>query len=425
MSNQDLQHSQNLAIEIDPQTWANIVEDRYLGPKIIGGALAAGALLSGAIALTDVQPAYAAEIQPAPVVKTVPVKPGGSAWSTMAENTTMTPAEIADAVPAFNTLNGPVINPNQQVQLPEAIDHTHTIRTGEVVWNLIEQQYGRVNPEMVAAVAAANNLPNFDEYYGGQRIVLPRSLANHVQAPSVAPATLTPNQLPIVPKTEMPAVTPDTAIWKAKPGPQVLTIIDVVSKIEGVPPAKVAAWIRDANTGIDLAKLTEDQPLKIPGMTQQKWDELWNNVNKLALFSQWVQAAAKNAEIPVSPNVIIPSNVVKLQKNYVRMPDAPNGEYRFTNPNPDVHSGSEALIQTSYTAGIKWKELHPESPLVFEDFNAAEGHASHDKGIDVDVVTADNSAATIHGSQARNIELAKMFFDTGQVEGIFFNDPMV
>lgn len=415
--------------------------ERSIGPRhlIAGGTLAA--LASGALMAAGAEPADAYQTPEAAVVT---VESGDSPWSLLDENTPLTPEQIQAALPGFYDANhlavGETIHPGQQVVIPEAIVvhekviPSYQLRYGDVLWNVVKEHYKRVTPELVQAVAQASGLADMNHYYAGDTIIFPW-IPETPQAPTPAseqeqPAKTVPDkqtapQQPEASKNtpnKPPVVNQETATWKAKKGPEILSMINILSQVHEVPPATAAGWLRRANPEVDLTKLKPGTKLKLPGISKDTWRDFGRYVQHMDNVEKLVQASQKEA---AAPGLQHPVTSEVLQQNYFRMPEAPNGEYVFANSNPEVRAGSKALIDTCYTVALRWNELHPESKLRFGDFNASEGHASHEKGVDVDITTIDQQAANIHGNREKSIELAKMLADTGVVEVIFYNDPAV
>ena len=110
---------------------------------------------------------------------------------------------------------------------------------------------------------------------------------------------------------------------------------------------------------------------------------------------------------------------------YYKMPDPQNKEYEFNlGAPPSQRCGSKELVGLIYTLAVQWKQKYNDSLLQVWDLNAT-GHASHTRGIDVDLSTTNDSGANVAGSDERSIQLGKWAVDTGIVELIFYNDTAV
>lgn len=125
--------------------------------------------------------------------------------------------------------------------------------------------------------------------------------------------------------------------------------------------------------------------------------------------------------------VELPPNLgPEVGNGYYLMPEAPNGEYVFSNPSAEAnHYGSKELIGAIYTVAKKWHEKYPNSRLRIGDLNARGGHLSHTTGVDVDITTEDKSAAQVGGNAEMSKELGRMFADTGIIKLIYYNDKAV
>ncbi len=122
-----------------------------------------------------------------------------------------------------------------------------------------------------------------------------------------------------------------------------------------------------------------------------------------------------------------PPNLGPAQSNgYYQMPEpATPGLYTFNGGTPpSQRCGSKELVSVIYTVAEAWKQKYPESPIMVGDLNAS-GHASHKKGVDVDIYTSDRSAADTGGDAERSKVLGRMFADTGVIKMIFYNDVSV
>ncbi len=132
-------------------------------------------------------------------------------------------------------------------------------------------------------------------------------------------------------------------------------------------------------------------------------------------------------------SILDPSNIgVANANSYYMMPTAPNGEYIFGGWNRcDSHKlGSKTLVGVIYTVAKRWNEKYPNSKLEISDLSGVkkpqncptcEGHSSHGNGVDVDIRTTGSPlAGYINGPIEANIDLGKMFIDTGVIKIIIF-----
>jgi|GEM_PF-1929154 len=121
-----------------------------------------------------------------------------------------------------------------------------------------------------------------------------------------------------------------------------------------------------------------------------------------------------------------PSNLGEANsEGYYQMPSAPNGEYALnTNGGSprDSQCGSKTLVDVTYTILKKYNEEYSDT-LGVGDLNAP-GHASHDRGVDVDIYAAPYNANTMT-SDERAIQLGKWAHDTGAVEIIGYENQAV
>src|SRR3990167_8389925 len=86
--------------------------------------------------------------------------------------------------------------------------------------------------------------------------------------------------------------------------------------------------------------------------------------------------------------------------------------------------GKKELVGVIYTVSQAWMKKYPDSRLRVGDLNAS-GHNSHRWGVAVDITISNQSAANTGGSRERNIELGKMFANTGLLKNIWFCDNTV
>lgn len=136
-----------------------------------------------------------------------------------------------------------------------------------------------------------------------------------------------------------------------------------------------------------------------------------------------------------------------LSFGYYRMPNAPNGEYDFYNPNispyntqptpakngvgPDEKCGRLELTNLIYKTAQQWQAQYGKdgSRINVGDLNAA-GHISHSNGVDVDIRTSNLSAANAPNARKytylreRSIWLAQRLIDNG-AKLILYNDSAI
>lgn len=114
-------------------------------------------------------------------------------------------------------------------------------------------------------------------------------------------------------------------------------------------------------------------------------------------------------------------------KGLYTMPEPqPPGTYVFSVPGSADHDGARELVGVIYTVAKRWHQTYPDSSVRVGDLNAATGHVSHKKGVDVDITVSDGSAAnTSSHTREKSINLGKWFIDTGIIKLILFNDTEV
>jgi hypothetical protein len=89
--------------------------------------------------------------------------------------------------------------------------------------------------------------------------------------------------------------------------------------------------------------------------------------------------------------------------------------------------GSKELVETIYQVGKKWEAKHPDINFTVGDLdNASTVHVSHRAGIDVDI-SGCPLMISCGGAykQELAIELAKMFYEAGNIDVIGYTDPGV
>lgn len=112
---------------------------------------------------------------------------------------------------------------------------------------------------------------------------------------------------------------------------------------------------------------------------------------------------------------------------YIHTKSMPGGESTSDSPASQRY-GKKVLIQVFYTAAVKYHDKYPNSKLVAGDLNAPQEHASHDKGVDIDIYSSDRTAARVSStevSRQRSIYLAKALLDTRKIQFIFYNDTSI
>jgi len=116
----------------------------------------------------------------------------------------------------------------------------------------------------------------------------------------------------------------------------------------------------------------------------------------------------------------------EIANGYYKMPEPTQGEYEFYAGTPNnERCGSSTLINTIYTVAKRWYAKYPNSKIQVGDLNASAGHVSHMTGVDVDIYTADKSAANTGGDAEKSKELGRMFADTNVIKLIFYNGTAV
>ena len=136
-----------------------------------------------------------------------------------------------------------------------------------------------------------------------------------------------------------------------------------------------------------------------------------------------------------------------LAGGYYRMPNAPNGEYSFYNPNIapyntqptpakngvgyDEKCGRLELVNLTYKISQEWQAKYGKdgSRINVGDLNAP-GHISHKNGVDVDIRTSNLSAANAPNARKytylrdRSVWLAQRLIDNG-ARLILYNDSAI
>lgn len=147
-----------------------------------------------------------------------------------------------------------------------------------------------------------------------------------------------------------------------------------------------------------------------------------NSCGELGFGSSGSSVASANSA-PITGLTSHPSLGGPTQNGYYLLPDAPNGEYQWNGGTPpESRYGSKALVDMIYTVAVRWYQKYPQNKLIIGDLNARAGHASHKKGIDVDITTVGGVAANTSGDPEKSKELGHMFADTGIIDKIFYND---
>jgi hypothetical protein len=129
---------------------------------------------------------------------------------------------------------------------------------------------------------------------------------------------------------------------------------------------------------------------------------------------------------PVPGLVTAPGTDKVNSKGYVRMPNAPAGEYVFWGGTPPKERcGRPELVNMVYTIAVEWGKRHPEEKLHIGDINTS-GHLSHRTGVDIDIYTArstsnPNAPGSFVSNEAKAVELGKMFADKKLVKEIYYN----
>ncbi len=305
---------------------------------LVGGAIAAAVGAGGVLA--QAEPAHAA-MEPTAIETEVPhtitvtVQPGDSPYGLIDRYTDMTAQQIVDDLPRFYDLNQrTMLHPGEAALVPTspqplvphlanpttveaetatpALEGSQTLKYGDVLWLVVKNHYGFVTPELVQHVAAASGFPDMNHYYANQTVVFPKidRLASQ-PAPAVTPrptpaTTQSPVTAPTATSTTttqptaspeptqaapMPAVSKETAVWKAQDGKAVLGVIAVIAAQKDVPPATVASWMRQANPQLNLAQLKDGQSVIIPGTAKQEFSEIGDNL------SHFAKVAKKNPQI--------------------------------------------------------------------------------------------------------------------------------
>jgi hypothetical protein len=153
-----------------------------------------------------------------------------------------------------------------------------------------------------------------------------------------------------------------------------------------------------------------------------KYPELIKIVNKPV--RQAIIEVENNISNVATTGIIYPPNMGGTNsQGYFTMPVATAGEYVFGGWNRcESHKrGSRELIGSIYTVAKRWKEKYPNSRFTIGDLNAGPPHASHKNGVDVDIMVYGSPPATqITAPVDANIDLGKMFIDTGVVKLIIF-----
>jgi hypothetical protein len=110
--------------------------------------------------------------------------------------------------------------------------------------------------------------------------------------------------------------------------------------------------------------------------------------------------------------------------NYTRyqLPDSPNyNKYAATAD----QWGRKELVSTIYSVAKRWNNAHPDLKLQIGDLDATSGHASHRNGVDVDFGGCPFFMTCANYDINASIELGKMLIDAGNIQYIFYNDPIV
>lgn len=98
---------------------------------------------------------------------------------------------------------------------------------------------------------------------------------------------------------------------------------------------------------------------------------------------------------------------------------------KYYSPYGSNHTGTKCLVQMIAATSKAWKEKYPNDVVRVGDMNAP-GHLSHKTGVDVDIYTDQAANMTIPSySKERSIEYGRLWFSTGNIDYIFFNDASV
>jgi hypothetical protein len=134
-----------------------------------------------------------------------------------------------------------------------------------------------------------------------------------------------------------------------------------------------------------------------------------------------------------SGELLSPPNLNCLPNGYCQMPESIDGSYIFEPFTPPSERwAAKETIDVLYTVAQEWKRNYPNGRLNIGDLTAAEGHSSHKTGVDIDLDAttdgvmwaADFSDWSVYDQNA-TINLGKMFANTGLIQVIFYNDPVV
>lgn len=117
------------------------------------------------------------------------------------------------------------------------------------------------------------------------------------------------------------------------------------------------------------------------------------------------------------------------REGYFKMPVAPNDEYKLYSSESERY-GSKQLVCVIYSVALAFNEaMQGRSKLRIGDLNAA-GHASHNRGIAVDLSGEGELQVASHTADWKGtydkdatILLGKLFADTGVLRNIWWCDP--
>ena len=105
------------------------------------------------------------------------------------------------------------------------------------------------------------------------------------------------------------------------------------------------------------------------------------------------------------------------------LPDMP--KYWTSYGGTGNHTGTKCLAQLIAATSKAWKEKHPDDTIFIGDMNA-DGHLSHQVGVDVDLHTSKAANMHLPGYSAQlSIEYGKLWMSSGAIVYIFFNDASV
>ncbi len=134
--------------------------------------------------------------------------------------------------------------------------------------------------------------------------------------------------------------------------------------------------------------------------------------------------------------IVGPQTWDALAGHFQSMPASGPGFFRYNTINPDGHYGTSNAITTLKAVAADWARLgYPAlgiGDVSFPHGGAIPGHASHRRGVDVDIRAFRYDGAKMpvnYYDSAYSRRLTQALVDkllaTGEVEVIFFNDPNV